>query len=297
MKITAGLGSIDDYPAYAKAGADEVFIGYVPETWQQKYGPGYPLNRREVCFCNVQAGSRSELEILSGMTKEYGTSVSIAFNGLVFTGEQYPVIAGIMEDCLKLGFRSVIIADIGLLLYLDRTGLSRELDIHVSGEFGEMNHFIVSQLGDLGVSRIIFHRKVSAGNMAAIISEQKKEEPASGRKQPMAYEAFILNENCHFNGAYCNTVHCDEMPPMCRMPYRFGGKDIRRERTEADESETFSYDYGLAGLPVLEKAGIGWLKIVGRGADPDFMTECIRKVRNQIETLPSENVRQEEDIR
>ena len=38
MKITAGLGSIDDYPRYVRAGADELFCGYVPFSWSEKYG-------------------------------------------------------------------------------------------------------------------------------------------------------------------------------------------------------------------------------------------------------------------
>ena len=30
MKITAGLGSVDDYLPYVEAGADELFSGYLP---------------------------------------------------------------------------------------------------------------------------------------------------------------------------------------------------------------------------------------------------------------------------
>ncbi len=30
MKITAGLGSIDEYERFVQAGADEFFCGYVP---------------------------------------------------------------------------------------------------------------------------------------------------------------------------------------------------------------------------------------------------------------------------
>ena len=63
MKITAGLGSIDDYPRYVRAGADELFCGYVPFSWSEKYGTVLPLNRREVLNYNVQIGSFSELEI------------------------------------------------------------------------------------------------------------------------------------------------------------------------------------------------------------------------------------------
>ena len=37
MKIVAGLGSIDEYIPYVKAGADEFFCGYVPYSWTEKY--------------------------------------------------------------------------------------------------------------------------------------------------------------------------------------------------------------------------------------------------------------------
>ncbi len=62
MKITAGLGSIDEYIRFAEAGADEFFSGYVPYSWAEKYGTVMPLNRREVFRDNVQLGAYSELE-------------------------------------------------------------------------------------------------------------------------------------------------------------------------------------------------------------------------------------------
>ena len=48
MKITAGLGSVDDYLPYVEAGADEFFCGYVPYEWMKNGGLTYPLNRRQV---------------------------------------------------------------------------------------------------------------------------------------------------------------------------------------------------------------------------------------------------------
>lgn len=42
MKITAGLGSIDEYVRYVEAGADEFFCGYVPYEWNKKYGTVLP---------------------------------------------------------------------------------------------------------------------------------------------------------------------------------------------------------------------------------------------------------------
>mgnify|MGYP000662405602 CR=1 FL=1 len=77
MKITSGLGSIDDYPRYARAGADELFCGYVPFSWSEKYGTVLPLNRREVLNYNVQIGSFSELEILANMVQKYQKPVHL----------------------------------------------------------------------------------------------------------------------------------------------------------------------------------------------------------------------------
>ena len=80
MKITSGLGSIDDYPRYVRAGADELFCGYVPFSWSEKYGTVLPLNRREVLNYNVQIGSFSELEILANMVQKYQKPVHLTFN-------------------------------------------------------------------------------------------------------------------------------------------------------------------------------------------------------------------------
>ena len=99
MKITAGLGSVDDYPMYVEAGADECFCGYVPFAWAEKYGVLNPLNRREVRAYNVQIGSYEELKILGNMRKYYQVPVAITFNSLSYTPEQYPVVGEIIGQC------------------------------------------------------------------------------------------------------------------------------------------------------------------------------------------------------
>lgn len=158
MKIVAGLGSIDEYIKFAKAGADEFFCGYVPYSWSQKYGTVLPLNRREVLCYNVQLGAFSELEILSGMMKKYEKPVHLTFNSLYYIPEQYPEIAGIISQCMKIGFHSYIIADPALMVYLCENGINCE--IHLSGECGEINSQMVASLGKLGLKRVIFTGKI-----------------------------------------------------------------------------------------------------------------------------------------
>ena len=77
MKLTVGLGSVDEYIRFSEAGADEFFCGYVPYSWTQKYGTMMPLNRREVLCSNVQLGAFSELEILSSMIQDYQRPVHL----------------------------------------------------------------------------------------------------------------------------------------------------------------------------------------------------------------------------
>ena len=100
MKITAGLGSIDEYIRFAEAGADEFFSGYVPYSWAEKYGTVMPLNRREVFCYNVQLGAYSELEILSTMIKKYGKPVHLTRTNVFLGLTQWIefVIIGIITE-------------------------------------------------------------------------------------------------------------------------------------------------------------------------------------------------------
>ena len=109
---------MDDYVRYVKAGADELFCGYVPFSWAEKYGTVMALNRREVLSYNVQIGSYSELEILSEMVRRYQKPVHLTFNSLYYLPEQYAEITGIIQKCCRIGFESYIIADPALLVYL-----------------------------------------------------------------------------------------------------------------------------------------------------------------------------------
>ena len=214
MKITAGLGSIDEYIRFAEAGADEFFSGYVPYSWAEKYGTVMPLNRREVFCYNVQLGADSELEILSTMIKKYGKPVHLTFNSLYYIPQQYPEIVEIIQRCMKLGFHSYIIADSALILYLRNQGI--DCDIHLSGENGEVNSRMIDVLQRQKLKRIIFHRKNTFEDMQAVIHA---EQLAGGERAQTEFEAFVLNEMCQFSGAFCNSLHCDEMGYLCRVPY------------------------------------------------------------------------------
>lgn len=320
MKITSGLGSIDDYPRYVRAGADELFCGYVPFSWSEKYGTVLPLNRREVLNYNVQIGSFSELEILANMVQKYQKPVHLAFNSLYYRPEQYEEIAQIIQQCRSIGFDSYILADPALLVYLRKEKI--DCEVHLSGDLGTVNSAMTEVFAKEYPKRIIFQRKNTISEMRAVIRHITAQKEAARKEwtYPTEFEAFALNELCQFSGAFCNSLHCDEMGYLCRVPYWKKPMSLSESKLEKQEKnrpgENISISEwnsaselmnpvsedgylcgatgcGLCTLKQLSDAGITHLKLVGRGNYTDFMERDIRNLRRTLEILEDSSTEEE----
>ena len=320
MKITSGLGSIDDYPRYVRAGADELFCGYVPFSWSEKYGTVLPLNRREVLNYNVQIGSFSELEILANMVQKYQKPVHLAFNSLYYRPEQYEEIAQIIQQCRSIGFDSYILADPALLVYLRKEKI--DCEVHLSGDLGTVNSAMTEVFAKEYPKRIIFQRKNTISEMCAVIRHITAQKEAARKEwtYPTEFEAFALNELCQFSGAFCNSLHCDEMGYLCRVPYWKKPMSLSESKLEKQEKnrpgENISISEwdsaselmnpvsedgylcgatgcGLCTLKQLSDAGITHLKLVGRGNYTDFMERDIRNLRRTLEILEDSSTEEE----
>ena len=320
MKITSGLGSIDDYPRYVRAGADELFCGYVPFSWSEKYGTVLPLNRREVLNYNVQIGSFSELEILANMVQKYQKPVHLTFNSLYYRPEQYEEIARIIQQCRSIGFDSYILADPALLVYLRKEKI--DCEVHLSGDLGTVNSAMTEVFAKEYPKRIIFQRKNTISEMRAVIRHITAQKEAARKEwtYPTEFEAFALNELCQFSGAFCNSLHCDEMGYLCRVPYwkkpmSFSESKLeKQEKNRPGENISISeWDSaselmnpvsedgylcgatgcGLCTLKQLSDAGITHLKLVGRGNYTDFMERDIRNLRRTLEILEDSSTEEE----
>ncbi|WP_244835207.1 U32 family peptidase [Clostridium sp. BJN0001] len=286
MKIVAGIGLIDDYIKIVQAGADEMFIGFVPYEWTKKYGSLFPLNRREVLYYNVQVTSYEDMKILKKMIDVYNVPVTITINYPYYPKEQYKIIEDIIEKLCKIGFNEFIIADISLLLYLRERKLN--FKVHLSGECAEINKLSIEFLNQFDIKRYIFHRKNSICDMKECIKSNKVKN--------LEYEAFILNERCHYTGAFCSSLHCDELSHLCKIDYIMAKnyknsnhfKNVSRKLEKYyEESETYENHKGyflgengcgLCSLYNLDKAGVTHLKVVGRG-------NLIYNIENDVKNL------------
>lgn len=318
MKITAGMGSLDEYISFVEAGADEVFCGYVPSDWNARFGNITPLNRREVFFVNVNIGTISDMKILAKMVKKYGVPVAITFNSPYYLPEQYEIIAGYIRDLMALGFRDYIIADLAFLVYLksckdivgdvvdstegDRNAEISEISVrlsdenysgnqtgirvHLSGEFAELNReslgLIEKDFGDI-ISRVIFGRKNTLADIENCIEESGGINTKMQRA--MEFEAFICNERCHFSGGFCSSIHSDELAHMCMMPYELKRKDGMEDEVTERWDEINGESGGFCALWKLRESGVTHLKIVGRGKCEEEMAVDIRRVKRALEIL------------
>ena len=132
LRITAGIGKADLIGDYARAGADEVFCGYVPEEWMETYGTLRPLNRRESVYVNAQIGPITEMRILREKADRAGIPVAVAMNSPVYSPEQMPLFAKTAERLAAEGFDTLILADLAAMACLKERGL--KCRVHVSGE-------------------------------------------------------------------------------------------------------------------------------------------------------------------
>jgi len=271
MKLTVGLGRLEDFGRLVEAGADEVFAGFVPLDWLERYGNTAPLNRRKVLLQDIQIDCWADMRILARLSQEAGVPVALTFNSPVYGAAQYPQIGDMLLRLRELGFADWIIADPGLLVHLQKRDICGR--IHLSGEAGVFNPDAVRLFARLGVSRIIFPRKISPERMAACIAAAPQLE----------YEAFVLNEMCHYSGAFCASLHCDEMEPICRVPYRCYGPDCRSCPPERDPGAFGAGGCGLCALQRLEEAGVDCLKIVGRGGHIEWIERDVRLMRRALD--------------
>ena len=136
----------------------------------------------------------------------------------------------------------------------------------------------------------------------------------------MQYEAFILNEKCHYSGAFCSSLHCDEMCHLCTMPYDlakvnekanyFPDVDKRLELyyKELEDEELYleneykndSYLLGSTGcgiceLKKLKESGVTHLKVVGRGKYIDDIEKDIIGLKQAINII--ENIEDDENYK
>ncbi len=306
FKILAPFTTINDIRILKNAGADELYCGYVTKDLKNRWPLAFNiLNRRgeEGSFDNYSIFKKAVLE-----AERLKLPVYVTVNGL-YVAQQYPLLLKLIHTLQSLsGVKGIIVADIGLILFL-KNKFNKE--IHISTIAGCFNSFAADFYKELGAQRVILDRQLTAKEIAKIISEVKTD---------IDVEIFIIRENCGgFIDSLCTFLHCSEQlelkakkvknrifltraydTQMCSGGCNYYFKELLENKFEAFDSASgarkllsLQYDVNknkgfgcrMCDLYDLKDFRIKSLKIVGRGQDSKETSKLVRLLSQVLKSL------------
>jgi len=257
----------------AEAGAEELYAGFVPSFWSETFGPVVTSNRRS--YEAAQVRSDRDLDELILAAQARGLPVYVTLNATPVPDDLLAPLVEFAADLARRGVRGLVVSDLGLLCAL-REARIRGLALHASTLFSAFNGAAVAFLRRAGASRVILARELSVAEIAAVAKKAKG----------VRIEAIVMRGRCPHVEGFCTHLHDDpDLRWPCELPYektwRGRGAGIPPQVEEAlarQEGVDRYHSCGLCAVPLLERAGVGAVKIVGRGAETARKVEAVRAV-------------------
>jgi collagenase-like PrtC family protease len=219
VKIITGISNShkpEEIQAYADAGVDEFFIGYVPPEWSDEFGWEMSCNRRETS--NYQYRSRQELANVVRFIHDAGRKVYLTLNAHDYNSKQIDLLMRILKDIKDIEFDGFIVSNIAVILELQKNGFRNEINISIGGASNNIEtlQFFQSAVENLG--RIILPRKLTINEIETLAKY--------GCENNIRMEAFGMSESCYFNDEFCFTWHGAANKGFCRSPM-FESRKVR----------------------------------------------------------------------
>jgi hypothetical protein len=211
MKIIAGISNAhkeNEIEAYANAGVDEFFIGYVPKEWSDDYGWEISANRRETA--NYQYRSIAELANIVDLIHRQQRKVYLTVNAHEYNTHQTQLMVKILKDINHIPLDGFIISNVGMLLELQKNGFRQEMNISIGGGSNNIETLNFFKENFENIGRFILPRKLA-------ISEIEKIAGYAMQKN-IRLEAFGMAAYCVFNDEFCFTWHGPANKCFCQSP-------------------------------------------------------------------------------
>jgi putative protease len=270
MKILFGANTVTDVRRAAEAGADEIFIGYVPKRWQERY-PGYLVPNRRA-YQNANLLDRPSLAEAVRCAHGAGLSIYLTLNAQVYSATQTDLLTELVADAHDVQVDALIVADPAILLLL--RDLGSRLPIHISTGGVVMNsaagRFFVRTFG---VSRLVIPRAVRVDEIQSMARELPDTE----------LEVFLWGSGCPNEDGLCSYKHgaksLAEIPSCLKRQawnidakargpthdHEAGAKFVQRFRTFPKNGAC-----GVCALPDFFDAGIHSAKVTTRDGITKF---------------------------
>ncbi|GAB4274663.1 MAG: hypothetical protein Kow0092_30070 [Deferrisomatales bacterium] len=257
LKILAPVDRVEEVALLARAGAHELYGGVAPRDW-----PAGQVSSNQRTFASAQFPSESAFAEAAQEARRLGLSLHLALNAPVYGPSRYGSLLGLARRAAGWGVAGAIVGDPGLLVRLCRERLP--LEVTLSTLAGARNASAVGVFRRLGVRRVVLPRHLTLDEVARVV----------GAHPDLSFEAFVLMGRCPNEEALCTFQHVSpsrrwpcEIPydlrdpsgapldprhPLARWHARWAGADRRLA-------------CGVCALARLRKAGVRYVKLVGRG--------------------------------
>lgn len=211
MKIITGISNAhkaEELKAYAQAGVDEFFIGYVPKEWSDEYGWELSCNRRETS--NYQYKTPEELSNVVDLIHAQHRKVFLTLNAHDYNTKQIYLLMKILDSIEGIPFDGFIVSNLAIILELQKQGYNQEINISIGAASNNIETIQFFHANFDNIGRIILPRKLTMSEIEHI--------SAFARENNYRLEAFGMSEGCYFNDEFCFTWHGAANRSFCRSP-------------------------------------------------------------------------------
>ncbi|MBW2520717.1 MAG: U32 family peptidase [Deltaproteobacteria bacterium] len=284
LKIISPIDNISEVEALLAAGADELYGGFIPDLWQERYGPLASLNQRT--FATAQISSENELKTIIEAVHARGRTFALTLNAPYYTDDQMPFLLDYVDRMVALGIDGLILADLVLLLTL--RSHHPDLEYHASTLAHLTNAGSVRFYANQGITRAVLPRHLSVAEIKAIADAVPS----------VPCDVFMLVGKCPNTEGLCTFHHANpERIWPCEIPYKIkalegdGSKTLKKAMArQASWSKTNRrHACGLCAIPALLHSKISGLKLVGRGAPSDAKIANVKMTQEFIALAQAES--------
>ncbi len=242
LELLSPAGSKEAVLAAVQSGADAVYMGYGD------------FNARR----NAKNFSVEEFAAAVSYCHLRGVKVYLTLNTLL-TDREMAEGARLAAEASSLGVDAVLVQDWGLLRAIRQS--APDLPIHASTQMSLYNLEGVRMAADMGMTRVVLARELSADQIAFICAHSPVEIEVFGHGALcMCYSGQCFMSSV-IGGRSGNRGLCAQ---PCRMKYGWSGK--------ADGTPLSLKDMSMAGyLRALDKMGVKCLKLEGRMKRPEYV--------------------------